>query len=579
MRVSRWVTPFAILLAVAACTSTTTDPTTEPSPTTPEATTTTEAPEDDSDTTATTVEDAAAGPEGQKYGGELRLTGYNPPHFDAHSTTTNIKIVGNVNNRLIHLDTETGTEIAPDLAESWEYSENNTVITFALRSGVTFHDGTALTCTDVKYSFDRQIDPVEGFNAAYGGELRANIGDIACPDDLTVVFNLKHTWPEALFVIGSVYQVIYPEHVARPLDESGEFMNNTLVGTGPFMLEELIPGERIVLERNDDYWNEGLPYLDKVIHFFTDTADVRSWASSFASGQIDVIMAVDSPTIFKELTVTAGDQWKTHSAPGSYLSAFVPDMKAGSIWNDIDVRRAAALALVQDEAIEVLCVTSFICWSGGALQLPDVNPFGLPHEEVLEFSGYGGEADARREEARQILEEKGLVGHEFKMHYWSGFTPSRDTALWACDALNKVGFVCSSQGYETAVYYGMINAKQMPTGDATGMVMGGSWPAVLADTSLSQFWTQDGVRNYGDYKDAHTQELFEAQSTEADPEKRKELIDEFQKYALSQYYHVAIGWRGTGRAWWSFVRGPGHDDSTLTMTTWPSKYEAVWLDK
>ena len=208
-----------------------------------------------------------------------------------------------------------------------------------------------------------------------------------------------------------------------------------------------------------------------------------------------------------------------------------------------------------------------------------MNPFGLSQEELSEFSGYGGDASARRDEARQIIEEKGLVGHEFKMHYWSGFTPSRDTALWACDALNEVGFACSSQGYETAVYYGMINAKQMPTGDATGMVMGGSWPATTVDTSLSQFWTQDGIRNYGDYEDALTQELFEAQSTEADPERRMELIAEFQNYALSQYYHVAIGWRGTGRAWWNYVRGPGHDDSTLTMTTWPSKYEEVWLDQ
>lgn len=514
------------------------------------------------------------------HGGVLRIMSYEPPHFDSHQLQqSDIIVTGNTNNRLVHMDPVKGQDIVPDLARTWEFSDDGSVLTFELHEGVFFHDGTPFTCADVKYSFERQIDPPEGFEAQRKALLEPRIDSIACPDDYRVQFNLNGPWAEALFAIGDLYQIIYPEHVARELDAEGQGMRNTIIGTGPFKLKEMIPGERVVLERNENYWKEGLPYLDEIQIFWTEGLDYRNWASALEAGRVDYIMSIDAPAIFNELEeLSQGGTIHAVSGPGALKGTVIPDMKDGSIWQDADVRRAAQLALIQDEAIEVLCDTAFLCWFGGALPAADINPWALADDELREIDGFSADAEGRRAEARRILEDKGLIGHEFTMHLWQGFDAFRDTAIWACDALNRVGFECSTSGYEIGAYYEMMNNRRMPVGDMTANTMGGAWPPASVDQTLSQFWLPESIRNYGGFEDQRLPELYAQQSATLDENARRELLYEFQRYALEQNYHMTLGWAGSSRAWSASVQGPGFEpDSELALTVWPTNFEDVWL--
>jgi peptide/nickel transport system substrate-binding protein len=508
------------------------------------------------------------------------MMGPEPPHFDpAQSQLYDIFATGNTHNRLYHLDFETGSSVVPDLATGFEFREDGTRLMIGIREGVKFHDGSTLTCADVKYSFDRILTPPAGMKAQRGGLYQPNIHSIDCPNDTTVQFNLNGPWAEALIQIGDTFALIYPKGPTEAADKAGDYLKLTETidwGTGPFKVKSHTPGDSTVLEPFDEYWNQPYPYLDGVTVLWREH-DYRAYTTAFQAGRIDYFMANDSPPMYNELVDQSNGRWTAAKGPTAIVGAFVPDMKGDSIWNDHEVRKAAALALVQDEYIPILCDVAFACFFGGVLPTPPANPYGLTEEEVRSVPGYGRDVEGRRAEARRIVEAHGLVGHKFTMHTWATFPFTNDTSIWACEALNKVGFDCNVQGYEAGPYYTMVNNQNMPVGDATAMGMGGPWPVGAVDQSLGQFWIPEGIRNYGKYEDPYLSELMVKQSSEMDFETRKEILREFQFYALEKYYHVALGWRGVSRAWWNHINGPGFVAPGPSMTTWPTKFEATWI--
>jgi peptide/nickel transport system substrate-binding protein len=152
-----------------------------------------------------------------------------------------------------------GPELVPQpaVAERWEISDDGLTYTFHLRSGVTFHHGRELSADDVVFSMERVMDPE---TASPWLPYTDGIVSVDAPDEATIVFTLAA--PNAAFLAGLTLKglVIVPRDIA---EQDGE-LSQRMVGSGPFRFVDYVPNTQISLGRNEDYWDEGKPYLDGV---------------------------------------------------------------------------------------------------------------------------------------------------------------------------------------------------------------------------------------------------------------------------------------------------------------------------
>ena len=168
------------------------------------------------------------------------------------------------------------TELVPDLAESVTISEDGLTYAFKLREGVKFHNGRELTSADVKYTFERLVNPetqspgqgyyavIEGFDEMVSGAA-SGLSGVTTPDDYNVT--IKLTRPNAVFlnVLAMHFSSIVPK---EEVERFGADWGRNPVGTGAYKITEWTLGQRIVFERNPDYQHgtgpENVPYLDKI---------------------------------------------------------------------------------------------------------------------------------------------------------------------------------------------------------------------------------------------------------------------------------------------------------------------------
>ncbi len=169
--------------------------------------------------------------------------------------------------------------VAPALAESWEMPDDRTYL-FHLRQGVTWHDGSPFTAADVTYSFERILDP------ATAAPHRSNIEgmtSIEAIDDFTVRIELESP---RLFFLETLANLLGTAIIPNGAAENRNLKAEP-VGTGPFKIVEIRTGDYIRYERNPDYWNAPLPYLDELILKLMVEEDTRvAW---LRSGQADYI--------------------------------------------------------------------------------------------------------------------------------------------------------------------------------------------------------------------------------------------------------------------------------------------------
>lgn len=197
--------------------------------------------------------------------------------------------------------------VEPSLARSWEASEDGMTWTFHLRDDVRWHDGTPFTASDVEFTFNDIIynDEIHAssrpaFNFRYldeqTGTWQESPMTVVAVDEHTVVCTLPQPFAPFLRSMGTA---IYPRHILEKHVDDGTFATtwdiNTapadIIGTGPFTIETYIPGERIVMVRNTDYWlrddsGNSLPYLDRIVHLIVP--ELEDELDYFLSGQTDI---------------------------------------------------------------------------------------------------------------------------------------------------------------------------------------------------------------------------------------------------------------------------------------------------
>lgn len=232
-------------------------------------------------------------------------------------------------------------EPTPYLAESLEPNETLDAWTLTLRPDVRFHDGTPLDAAALKTVFDEYLK-------APDSNLAGSVADVTAVDivdDLTIVYRLAETnaaFPSVL--TGAVGWPFSPTAAKA----AGEDAGSQPVGTGPFVFTSWQRDNRLVVQRNTDYWRPGLPYLDEIV--FRPIPDEETRIASLASGDIDVFQSLRQSAILRTRELSGVD---TYEHLGNNSGSAIFNTEKAPL-DDVRIRRALAFALDQDQLIDVL---------------------------------------------------------------------------------------------------------------------------------------------------------------------------------------------------------------------------------
>lgn len=216
-------------------------------------------------------------------GGEL-VVGMNAPvNLDPATGDNDPEVLFNRSIYDYLIDVAADGSLVPNLAESWEVSDDGLVYTFALRQGVTFHDGSPFTAADVVFSFER-LKELESLAISEG------LGDfsVEADGDHNVVFTITAPSADFLFGIAHQFAFILKAGTENPnVLGSGDDLYANFNGTGPFILADYRPGERAEFSANPDYWWEGQPLLDRLVFIYFD--DMQAQIDALRSGAVHFI--------------------------------------------------------------------------------------------------------------------------------------------------------------------------------------------------------------------------------------------------------------------------------------------------
>ena len=238
----------------------------------------------------------------------------------------------------------------PQLAKSWEVSEDGLTYTFHLQDGVKWHDGVAFTAKDVVFAAEEFLTDA---HPRWRLIKEAYVADVMAKDDLTVVFQMKKPFSAFLYGFELSSFPIMPAHVYQGTDYRTNPANAKPIGTGPYKFAEWQRGSYIHLVRNEDYWKAGQPYIDDL--YFRVIPDAASRAIAFEQGTVDLLRGgdVEGFTIRRlaEMpdvkTTTAG--WEYFS-PQMFLQ---PNLRL-EVFQDKNIRKAIYHALDRDFIVNAI---------------------------------------------------------------------------------------------------------------------------------------------------------------------------------------------------------------------------------
>ena len=295
-------------------------------------------------TTATTTTAEPTGPtppdEGAVYGGTLTIienilannVGY-PPEFGSQEGATS-----SIWAEPLALSADNFVDLIPFLATSWDEDFDAMTFTVYLRQGVKFHDGTDFNAEAARWNFQRAID---NKNIS----LWPVIDSMEIIDNYTLKFNLSDYPYNTKNVIldQTFYSPTAFENSGATEEERIEWARDHAVATGPFQVVDFQRDVAIECEKFEDYWQEGYPYLDKVI--FKLITDPLVAQAMMEAGEADSWEAMADPTVTVEMA-KRGFKAYYSGRPVNALQWFLyPEVKPESIFNDLKVRQAVAHAI------------------------------------------------------------------------------------------------------------------------------------------------------------------------------------------------------------------------------------------
>ena len=482
-----------------------------------------------------------------KRGGTLRF-GVNsaPAHFDVHQSGTvgNVGTQGPMYDCLIRRDPRDGQTIIPDLAQRWEISADGRRYTFFLRRGVKFHDGADFTAEDVKATFQRIVAPPKGV-VIPRTPLFAAVSDIVVLDPYRIEFRLNESRPRA-FMLGafaSGWNIIVRK---KSLDDHGGNLRQVMdyPGTGPFRHISRKDKEVWIMERNPQYWNKGLPYVDRLEIYNLPPFSPELGAATL-TGKVDYGRILD-PVTWRKVKETPGmsaGELNQSVIQAVYLNNRKPP------FNDPRVRRAIHLALDRHVLIDVLKDVAPMQVGGFLYPFHEMS---TPREELFKRLGYQRDPKPAVQEARRLMAEAGhangiknltfLVRDIISFKHWS-------VAIQAMlkETLNidmNLRTVQISQWFDEAAAGNF---------DITISAV----VSTLMDPSdyFTAWYGKDGPQNYSFWTNPTFHDLARQLEREVDDGRRKALVRQAEMVLEADPPLVPVAYEKIYDAWHSRVRG------------------------
>jgi peptide/nickel transport system substrate-binding protein len=433
--------------------------------------------------------------------------------FDPILTIQNadIWVLDNMNAQLVRV-TKEGTGLEPDLAQSWTVTDDARTYTFKLRDGLKFADGSPITPGDVKFSLERLRDQKDSVM----GSMYKVIKSIDTPDDKTVVITLNEPSAPFLSTLAMFAASIVPEKVVKA---KGADFGNDPVGAGAFKFKEWKRGDRVMLERNPNYWQNDRVKLDGVEWLYIPNDNTR--VLKLQAGEADAILFVP----FNQIDTLAKDPNVQVLLDPSSREDHLLLNHAHKPLDDLRVRQAVCMAVDRKAIIDAVLfghgtpANSFI--PGGAL-------FYNPNNKACQYDP---------EAAKKLLADAGVKDLSLKFLIAAGDSINDQTSVLLKDQLGKVGI-------------GTEIEKQEP---------GQEWNTTVAgdyDLSLN-YWTNDIIDPdekatfsvYGDkdnrsyftnYKNPKVTALVDQGRSEMSAEKRKAIYDAMQQQVADDVLWVDL---------------------------------------
>jgi peptide/nickel transport system substrate-binding protein len=482
------------------------------------------------------------------------------------SISTVMPVMGVFNNLVLydqHQKKNSLQSIAPDLATSWAWNEDGTALSFRLRQGVKWHDGKPFTTNDVVCTWNLLLGKAKDkLRTNPRKSWYQNVSEVTANGDYEAIFRLRRPQPSLLALLASGYSPVYPCHV------TARDMRSHPIGTGPFKFVEFKPNERMVVNRNADYWKPGRPYLDGIE--YTILPDRSTAVLAFIAGKFDLTFPYELTMPLLRDVASQAPRAICEIDPTNVSINLIVN-RDGFPFDNPNIRRALGLALDRSSFINIL--TEGQADIGGAMLPPPEGVWGMSSDILKTVPGYGPDLDQSRTEARKIMGDLGYgPDHRLPVKVSArNLAIYRDPAVILIDQLKQIYIDGELDAVETANWFPKVARKDYQ--------IGANLTASGVDDPDQQFYENyacGSERNYTGYCNAELQKLFEAQSIEADQQKRKSLVWEIDKKLQEDVARPIIYHRRGGTCWQPEVKG-------LTMMVnsqingW--RFEDVWLDK
>ena len=449
---------------------------------------------------------SASGQAGDMYGGSIVVgVQQDIDSLDPHKATAagTKEIIFNIFEGLVKPD-ENGNLINA-VASDYTISEDGLVYTFTLRDNVKFHNGNVVTAEDVKYSLERVSGLLDGTPLI---STLSTIKSVDILDEKTVQVTVENANTELIY---SFVAAIIPAG-------SGEDETADPIGTGPFSFVSYKPQQGIVLAKNPDYWQEGLPYLDQVEFKIINSADTA--LLELQGGTIDFYAYLTD----SQAQALQGSH-QVISSPTNMVQALFLNNAVEPL-NDVRVRQAISYALDKES------INDFVGGGNGTLlssaMLPTLKEYYVDLNDT-----YGTTANV--EKAKELMAEAGYAdGFDMEIAIVSTYEFHMQTGEVIVEQLKEIGINATIKGMENSSWLDEVyNGRQF---DAT-------ITALTCDMTpgylMNRFQT-DSSKNFINFQSAEYDEIYAKAQAALDPDEKAGYYKELQKILCDQAGSVFI---------------------------------------
>ena len=484
-----------------------------------------------------------------KPGGTLKVgLQADPSALDPHlQTLTAIwHVIEHVYNRLLVINPD--LTVGPELAEEMPtISEDGLTYTFTLRQGVMFHPPVSrpLVASDVVYSFERWRSP----ESTAASEL-ASVDTITAPDDSTVVITLKQPDASILPILaGSAAIIFAPETI----EENGD-LSQVAVGTGPFRFVEYVPNTRVVLEKNPEYWEEGLPYVDGIEMTFVSEDTQRT--NAVVTGEVDFVEYAP----LRDIDQLEGDDSIVLAGDANMNIRFLAFNLTKPPLDNLLVRQAVAAALDRN-----------------TIHVPGTFGHGTPVVGLFPpdyYAALNEEIPAPDlDRARQLLAEAGFAdGFETSITSWSQYSFLSQPALVVQEQLEQIGIRAELNLVETATMIEVVHSPDPALRTYEIGVTGTSGHIDPHEVAINFKTGSSG--NLAGYSNPRVDELIDQGVAATDIAERTEIYQEIQRILLEDLPWINLFVANQYEAMKTYVKGYVHIATGSNIAL-----KQTWLDQ